>query len=66
MGLSAPNDHQCELCGKSIHSRRALVAHIKSVHERVSLELKCTHCDEIFINKTRRMRHINLVHFPEK
>jgi uncharacterized Zn-finger protein len=64
-GLIAPTDHFCELCGKAISSKHALKIHIKTVHERKSLEVKCPHCDEVFINNSSKRAHVNLVHFPD-
>ena len=47
----APDDHQCERCGKYLATRSALNSHILTVHDKVSMEVKCKHCTEVFTNK---------------
>ena len=34
-GLVAPDDHQCERCGKYLATRSALNSHIMTVHDKV-------------------------------
>ena len=63
-GLVAPDDHQCERCGKYLATRSALNSHIMTVHDKVSMEVKCKHCEEVFTNKAAMTRHKNRVHFP--
>ena len=43
-----------------------LLQHIKTVHNRMSLMAKCSHCDMTFTNHTAKRRHVNTVHFPHR
>jgi len=65
-GIIPATDHQCELCGKSIATKHSLNQHIKTVHNRMSLMAKCSHCDMTFTNHTAKRRHVNTVHFPHR
>ena len=58
----------CDKCGKVFIGKGYLKSHIKAVHERKSLDVKCTfpECEEIFTNRSMRTRHINIVHYPNK
>ena len=38
-GLVAPDDHQCERCGKYLATRSALNSHIMTVHDKVRTQL---------------------------
>ena len=58
----------CDKCGKVFIGRGRLNLHVKVVHDRKSLDLKCTQspCDKVFTNRSLRTWHINTIHFPNK
>ena len=58
----------CDKCGKVFIGSANLNLHVKVVHDRMSLDLKCTFpdCDKVFTNRSMRTRHINITHFPNK
>ena len=58
----------CDQCGKVFIGKGELTQHVIAVHERKSQDLKCTFpgCEEVFANGTRRLAHINLIHYPNK
>ena len=56
----------CEKCGKLFQSAANLREHMQLVHEKRSLDVKCTECDMIFINRQNRNRHLNQMHYPDK
>ena len=56
----------CETCGKLCVGKNRLKYHVQVVHKRMSLDIKCTECDEVFINHRAMLSHRNLVHFPDK
>ena len=62
-----PREH-CDQCGRVFIGRGQLKWHIISVHERKSLDLKCTfpECDKLFTNRAQRTTHRNLIHTPNK
>lgn len=58
--------HQCDQCGAKISSKFLLKRHIRVVHEKKVIVVKCKHCDLKFPNIIARQRHMNVVHFPDK
>ena len=56
----------CEACGKLCSGKAHLEDHVRLVHERKSLNVKCTECDKVFIHPRAMYMHRNLVHFPDK
>jgi uncharacterized C2H2 Zn-finger protein len=44
----------------------SLSLHVTLVHEKKSLEAKCTECDMVFPRRVTMQRHRNKIHFPEK
>ena len=56
----------CEICGLSCTDKRRLANHVQAVHKKMSLDIKCTECDEIFINESAMRRHRIIVHRPDK
>ena len=61
-----PKHLYCEACGKSCSGKAHLEDHVRLVHERKSLNVKCTECDKVFIHPRAMYTHKNLVHFPDK
>ena len=56
----------CEICGFLCKSKGQLRTHVQVVHKKMSLDIKCTECDKIFINHSAMSRHRYVVHFPDK
>ena len=56
----------CDHCGKRLASPGSRDNHIKMVHKKESVQMKCTECDELFRDYCTRRWHLALVHFPEK
>ena len=57
--------HYCEICGLCT-SKERLRQHIQVVHKKMSIDIKCTECDEIFIHRGAMSSHRYIVHFPDK
>ena len=55
----------CEVCGLLCTNKGRLRNHVLSVHKKVSLDIKCTECDEIFVNSSSMQRHRIRVHRPD-
>ena len=64
-GLPAAKDVQCDKCGKRFNSKTSLNYHNDTVHEKKSMDIRCTHCHLVFPRRQQMLRHRTLVHFPE-
>jgi len=56
----------CEICGQLCVGKQRLSDHVQVVHKKMSLDINCTECDEVFINPSQMRKHRNIVHFPDK
>ena len=56
----------CDVCGLMCSDKRRLSNHVLSVHKKMSLDIKCTECEEIFVNSSSMQRHRIRVHRPDK
>ena len=56
----------CDHCGKSLSQEWALREHVQMIHKKQPLNIKCKHCEQVFHCRKARLRHTNLVHFPDK
>ena len=58
--------YMCDHCGKTLSQEWALREHVQMIHKRQPLNIKCKHCDQVFHCRKARLRHTNLVHFPDR
>ena len=56
----------CDICGKQLATQVCLKQHIRTIHKRQGLSLKCKYCDERFHCPSAKNTHTYLVHFPDK
>ena len=57
----------CDKCGKIFQGAgKELKEHIQFVHEKKSLDVKCTECDMVFTSRHNMNHHRILVHYPDK
>ena len=56
----------CYECGKVFSQDHTLQDHIQMIHKGQPLNIKCDHCDMVFHRREARLRHTNLIHFPDK
>ena len=53
------------LC-EQLESRFRLREHVALVHEKKSLNVKCTECSLVFVRKRQMVDHRNLEHFTDR
>ena len=58
--------YMCDHCGKTLSQEWALREHVQMIHKKQPLNIKCKHCDQVFHCRKARLRHTNLIHFPDK
>lgn len=56
----------CNECGKIFSQEHTLRDHIQMIHKGQPLNINCKHCDMVFHRREARLRHTNLIHFPDK
>lgn len=58
--------YKCKLCPRTFKAKRYFQSHYRTVHGKQTKALKCTveTCDETFIYRAQRLRHLRQVH-PE-
>lgn len=54
----------CEICKAEFNGKRNMIAHIKSVHEKIKYH--CNICNKIFSHNCSLRRHMNKTHNEEK
>ena len=70
--LHIKNDHLrrnkffCEICGMMCPDKGRLRDHVMTVHEKKSLDIKCTECDQIFVSRQAMQKHRVIVHCPDR
>ena len=46
--------------------KSTLTAHVTIVHKKMSMDIKCTECDQIFVSGQAMQKHRTIVHYPDK
>lgn len=59
MKMESNKKHTCEICERKFTRSSNLKTHIKTKHDKVSLDFSCYLCRENFKNQEKYLKHID-------